>query len=164
MKIPSLTSLGLRSLREISDGSVYISNNVNLCYHHTVDWIQIFTGSRRQRRRNNNDIKDNKPQNQCGETSCTHWPRCLFRICAPLSVVNPHTNKHLLSVWVVQTEAEGHICDPLCSDAGCWGPGPEQCLSCRNHSRQGTCVAHCNLYTGSVWMQFIHTLCLASLH
>lgn len=72
MKIPSLTSLGLRSLREISDGSVYISNNVNLCYHHTVDWIQIFTGSRRQRRRNNNDIKDNKPQNQCGETSCTH--------------------------------------------------------------------------------------------
>lgn len=110
MKIPSLTSLGLRSLREISDGSVYISNNVNLCYHHTVDWIQIFTGSRRQRRRNNNDIKENKPQDQC--------------------------------------EAEGHICDPLCSDAGCWGPGPEQCLSCRNHSRHGTCVAHCNLYTG----------------
>ncbi|XP_051947323.1 receptor tyrosine-protein kinase erbB-3-like [Xyrauchen texanus] len=112
MKIPSLTSLGLSSLREISDGSVYISNNKDLCYHHTVDWSQIFTGGRRQRRRNNNDIKDNKPQSQC--------------------------------------EEEGHICDPLCSDAGCWGPGPEQCLSCRNHSRHGTCVSHCNLYSGEL--------------
>lgn len=70
MKIPSLTSLGLRSLREVSDGSVYISNNKNLCYHHTVDWIKIFTGSRRQSRRTYNDIKDNKPKDQCGETSC----------------------------------------------------------------------------------------------
>uniref|UniRef100_A0A671R9H5 receptor protein-tyrosine kinase n=1 Tax=Sinocyclocheilus anshuiensis TaxID=1608454 RepID=A0A671R9H5_9TELE len=104
MKIPSLTSLGLRSLHEISDGSVYITQNKNLCYHHTVDWSQIVTGNR------DNDIKDNKPQIKC--------------------------------------EEEGHVCDPLCSAAGCWGPGPEQCLSCRNHSRHGTCVSHCNLYSG----------------
>uniref|UniRef100_A0A673MID9 Receptor protein-tyrosine kinase n=1 Tax=Sinocyclocheilus rhinocerous TaxID=307959 RepID=A0A673MID9_9TELE len=105
MKIPSLTSLGLRSLHEISDGSVYITQNKNLCYHHTVDWSQIVSGNR------DNDIKDNKPQIKC--------------------------------------EEEGHVCDPLCSAAGCWGPGPEQCLSCRNHSRHGTCVSHCNLYSGS---------------
>uniref|UniRef100_A0A4W4HQS0 Receptor protein-tyrosine kinase n=1 Tax=Electrophorus electricus TaxID=8005 RepID=A0A4W4HQS0_ELEEL len=109
MKVDTLTSLGLRSLREISDGSVYISNNTNLCYHHTVDWTQVFTSARRQRRRNN-DIKYNKPQSEC--------------------------------------EAEGCVCDPLCSNAGCWGPGPEQCLSCRNHSRHGTCVAQCNIHTG----------------
>uniref|UniRef100_A0A671RJ94 Receptor protein-tyrosine kinase n=1 Tax=Sinocyclocheilus anshuiensis TaxID=1608454 RepID=A0A671RJ94_9TELE len=104
MKIPSLTSLGLRSLREISDGSVYITQNKNLCYHHTVNWTQIVTSNC------DNDIKDNKPQIKC--------------------------------------EEEGHVCDPLCSDAGCWGPGPEQCLLCRNHSRHGTCVSHCNLYSG----------------
>lgn len=46
--------------------------------------------------------------------------------------------------------AEGHVCDPLCSDSGCWGPGPDQCLSCRNHSRLGVCVGSCNFYTGSV--------------
>lgn len=63
MKIPSLTSLGLRSLREISDGSVYITQNKNLCYHHTVDWSQIVTGNR------DNDIKDNKPQIKCGKLS-----------------------------------------------------------------------------------------------
>lgn len=50
----------------------------------------------------------------------------------------------------VFTEAEGQVCDPLCSSSGCWGPGPEQCLSCRNHSRHHTCVAHCNIFSGSV--------------
>ncbi|XP_072552160.1 receptor tyrosine-protein kinase erbB-3b [Salminus brasiliensis] len=110
MKVDSLTSLGLRSLREINDGSVYISNNTNLCYHHTVDWGKIFTGTRRQRRLTHNDIKFNRPKSQC--------------------------------------EEEDHVCDPLCSDAGCWGPGPEQCLFCRNHSRHSTCVAQCNIYSG----------------
>ncbi|KAL7865285.1 hypothetical protein SRHO_G00105320 [Serrasalmus rhombeus] len=40
------------------------------------------------------------------------------------------------------------ICDPLCSDAGCWGPGPDQCLSCRFFSRGRTCVESCNLHHG----------------
>ncbi|XP_030624452.1 receptor tyrosine-protein kinase erbB-3b [Chanos chanos] len=110
MKVPSLKSLGLRSLREISDGSVYISNNTNLCYHHTIKWRQLFIGNRPNRRNSHNDVKFNKPLSQC--------------------------------------VAEGHVCDPLCSDSGCWGPGPEQCLSCRNHSRHGTCVANCNFYSG----------------
>ncbi|TSL61272.1 Receptor tyrosine-protein kinase erbB-3 [Bagarius yarrelli] len=110
MKVDSLTSLGLRSLREISDGSVYISNNTNLCYQHTVKWQQIFTGSQVKRRRQLNDIKFNKSPSQC--------------------------------------EAEGHVCDPLCSNSGCWGSGPEQCLSCRNYSRHHTCVAQCNIFSG----------------
>lgn len=67
MKVDSLTSLGLRSLREISEGSVYISNNTNLCYQHTLKWQQIFTGSQIKRRRNWNDIKFNRPASQCGK-------------------------------------------------------------------------------------------------
>ncbi|XP_071762900.2 receptor tyrosine-protein kinase erbB-3b [Centroberyx gerrardi] len=107
MRIPTLTSLGLRSLREISDGSVYLSQNANLCYHHTVNWTQLFRGRRTQP----NDIKNNRPLAECVE--------------------------------------EGHVCDPLCSDSGCWGPGPDQCLSCRNYSRDGTCVGNCNFYSGT---------------
>uniref|UniRef100_A0A668A1V3 Receptor protein-tyrosine kinase n=1 Tax=Myripristis murdjan TaxID=586833 RepID=A0A668A1V3_9TELE len=42
------------------------------------------------------------------------------------------------------------VCDPLCSDAGCWGPGPDQCLSCRFFSRGRTCVDTCNLYEGDI--------------
>uniref|UniRef100_A0A674B1M5 receptor protein-tyrosine kinase n=1 Tax=Salmo trutta TaxID=8032 RepID=A0A674B1M5_SALTR len=106
MRVASITSLGLRSLREISDGNVYLSHNAKLCYHHTVNWTRLFTGHATSL----NDIKDNRPLRECVE--------------------------------------EGHVCDPLCSDSGCWGPGPDQCLSCRNHSRDSTCVAHCNFYTG----------------
>uniref|UniRef100_A0A8C4F7P5 Receptor protein-tyrosine kinase n=1 Tax=Dicentrarchus labrax TaxID=13489 RepID=A0A8C4F7P5_DICLA len=107
MRIPTLTSLGLRSLREISDGSVYISQNANLCYHHTVKWSQLFRGSRVRL----NNLNNNRPLAEC--------------------------------------VAEGRVCDPLCSDSGCWGPGSDQCLSCRNYSRGGTCVGSCNFYTGA---------------
>uniref|UniRef100_A0A6Q2ZE31 Receptor protein-tyrosine kinase n=1 Tax=Esox lucius TaxID=8010 RepID=A0A6Q2ZE31_ESOLU len=40
------------------------------------------------------------------------------------------------------------VCDPLCSSEGCWGPGPDQCLSCKNYSRGGTCVHQCRFLTG----------------
>lgn len=46
---------------------------------------------------------------------------------------------------------EGHVCDPLCSSDGCWGPGPNQCLSCKKYSRGGMCVPDCMFLTGSVF-------------
>lgn len=73
MRIPTLTSLGLRSLREISDGSVYISQNANLCYHHTVDWTQLFRGHRVRV----NSLNNNKPLTECGEKS---FQCSLFRL------------------------------------------------------------------------------------
>ncbi|KAM9859780.1 receptor tyrosine-protein kinase erbB-3a [Aulostomus maculatus] len=111
MKIPSLTSLGLRSLQKINDGSVYIKGNKKLCYHDTVNWTRILSSSSRpQRRQKYIDVKDNRPRNQCVE--------------------------------------EGHVCDPLCSSDGCWGPGPNQCVSCKKYSRGGTCVPDCMFLTG----------------
>uniref|UniRef100_A0A8C8HH31 Receptor protein-tyrosine kinase n=1 Tax=Oncorhynchus tshawytscha TaxID=74940 RepID=A0A8C8HH31_ONCTS len=96
MRIPSLTSLGLRSLRRINDGGVYITGNKKLCYHHTVNWTRLFSSSSRPQRLE-----------------------------------------------------EGHMCDPLCSLEGCWGPGPDQCMSCKNFNRGGTCVHQCRFLTGS---------------
>ncbi|KAM4613430.1 receptor tyrosine-protein kinase erbB-3a isoform 2-T2 [Polymixia lowei] len=108
MKIPSLTSLGLRSLRRINDGGVYITGNKILCYHDTVNWTRLFSSSRSQQRIKNIDVKENRPPSRC----------------------------------------DGHVCDPLCSSNGCWGPGPNQCLSCKNYSRGGTCVPQCMFLTG----------------
>uniref|UniRef100_A0A8C4GQJ9 Receptor protein-tyrosine kinase n=1 Tax=Dicentrarchus labrax TaxID=13489 RepID=A0A8C4GQJ9_DICLA len=45
---------------------------------------------------------------------------------------------------------DGHVCDPLCSSDGCWGAGPNQCVSCKKYSRGGTCVPDCMFLTGSV--------------
>ncbi|KAM3857119.1 receptor tyrosine-protein kinase erbB-4-like [Diretmus argenteus] len=42
------------------------------------------------------------------------------------------------------------VCDRMCSHSGCWGPGPNQCLSCRYFSRGRTCVESCNLFDGEV--------------
>ncbi|XP_069826126.1 receptor tyrosine-protein kinase erbB-3 [Dendropsophus ebraccatus] len=105
MKNSNVTSLGFRSLRDISAGKVYIAENENLCYYNTINWKSLFPTKRQ-----NYDIKNNKPPAMC--------------------------------------VSEGKVCDPLCSDKGCWGPGAEQCLSCRNFSRDGICVPYCNLYKG----------------
>ncbi|XP_041944084.1 receptor tyrosine-protein kinase erbB-3a isoform X2 [Alosa sapidissima] len=110
MKIPSLTSLGLRSLRQINDGSVYITGNKQLCYYHTINWTRLFSGHRSQRRQKNLDIKDNRSNKQCA--------------------------------------ADGFVCNPLCSSEGCWGPGPDQCLSCKNFSRGRECVDECRSFFG----------------
>lgn len=63
---PSLTSLGLRSLRKIDDGGVYIKDNTGLCYQDTVNWTRLFR-FRPQRRQKNIEIKNNRPRNECGE-------------------------------------------------------------------------------------------------
>ncbi|CAJ1051062.1 receptor tyrosine-protein kinase erbB-3a isoform X1 [Xyrichtys novacula] len=111
MKIPSLTSLGLRSLKKINDGGVYITGNKKLCYHDTINWTRILSSSSRpQRRQKHIDLKDNRPNKQCVD--------------------------------------EGHVCDPLCSSDGCWGPGPNQCVSCKKYSRGGTCVPDCMFLSG----------------
>uniref|UniRef100_A0A3P8V566 Receptor protein-tyrosine kinase n=1 Tax=Cynoglossus semilaevis TaxID=244447 RepID=A0A3P8V566_CYNSE len=42
------------------------------------------------------------------------------------------------------------LCDRMCSDDGCWGLGPDQCLSCRYFRRGRTCVESCNLFDGEI--------------
>ncbi|XP_030052609.1 receptor tyrosine-protein kinase erbB-3 isoform X1 [Microcaecilia unicolor] len=106
MKNNNVSSLGFRSLRAISAGKVYITENQQLCYYHTINWTSLF-----RTRKQGTDIKNNRPKKAC--------------------------------------LAEEKVCDPLCSSAGCWGPGPDQCLSCKNYNRAGTCVTSCNFYQGN---------------
>ncbi|KAL2718533.1 epidermal growth factor receptor isoform X1 [Vespula squamosa] len=40
-------------------------------------------------------------------------------------------------------KAENLVCDEQCSDEGCWGPGPAQCLSCRNFILGNDCLQDC---------------------
>lgn len=105
IKNSNVTSLSLKSLKEISDGNVYISDNTKLCYYHTIKWSRLFRGKGQT-----TDIKLNSSPEKC---------------------IN-----------------ENMVCDLLCSESGCWGPGPDQCLSCRNYSRDGVCVESCNLFDG----------------
>uniref|UniRef100_A0A8C9SYY9 Receptor protein-tyrosine kinase n=1 Tax=Scleropages formosus TaxID=113540 RepID=A0A8C9SYY9_SCLFO len=109
-----MSSLQLQSLKEISAGNIYITNNSRLCYYNTVNWTSLFrTNTQKALVRNNRDPK-----------AC--------------------------SDGFLSTVLERKVCDPLCSDAGCWGPGSDQCLTCRYFSRGRFCVDKCNLYEGDV--------------
>uniref|UniRef100_A0A671SS01 Receptor protein-tyrosine kinase n=1 Tax=Sinocyclocheilus anshuiensis TaxID=1608454 RepID=A0A671SS01_9TELE len=70
------------------------------------------------------------------------------RLCYTSSLPwNSIKHRKLFSFCVV---SEGRVCDPLCADAGCWGPGPSQCVSCVNYKRGTECVEQCNVLQGSV--------------
>ncbi|CAH2034962.1 unnamed protein product, partial [Iphiclides podalirius] len=45
-------------------------------------------------------------------------------------------------------ESANLVCDPQCSSDGCWGPGPEQCLSCENYKFGETCIQNCSVLPG----------------
>lgn len=40
-------------------------------------------------------------------------------------------------------EREGLSCSEECTDAGCWGAGPSQCLECKHVKFNGTCLRSC---------------------
>ncbi|XP_042333118.1 epidermal growth factor receptor isoform X2 [Sceloporus undulatus] len=97
--------LGLRSLKEVSDGDVVIMKNKNLCFGNMVNWTKLFVTEKQNIR-----ITQNRNENECA--------------------------------------AIGEVCHPLCSDVGCWGPGPFECFSCQHFIRQQECVKECNVMQG----------------
>ncbi|KAF7664063.1 hypothetical protein LDENG_00191000 [Lucifuga dentata] len=57
-------------------------------------------------------------------------------------------------------EVEGRVCHPLC-EGGCWGPGPNQCVSCKTFQRGTECVEQCDIYQGAVREYTDGSLCVA---
>nr|XP_025042670.1 receptor tyrosine-protein kinase erbB-4 [Pelodiscus sinensis] len=45
LKQQAITSLQFQSLKQISAGNVYITDNTNLCYYHTINWTSLFSTS-----------------------------------------------------------------------------------------------------------------------
>lgn len=81
MKLPSVTSLGLRSLKRINDGGIYITENKNLCYSDTINWTRIVSGSSRQQRRQKLiEIKENQQKEECGEWGLLPWSHRHVRV------------------------------------------------------------------------------------
>nr|CAD7198577.1 unnamed protein product [Timema douglasi] len=65
--------------------------------------------------------------------------------------------------------AEGLVCDPECSSDGCWGPGPDQCLSCKNFQLANRCLRDCDSVSGMYkaapkLCQLCHDECLPTCH
>uniref|UniRef100_A0A8C3P4Q3 Receptor protein-tyrosine kinase n=1 Tax=Chrysemys picta bellii TaxID=8478 RepID=A0A8C3P4Q3_CHRPI len=149
MKNLNVTSLGLRSLREISAGKVYITENRQLCYLHTVNWGAL------SRRKPDLEIKDNRPRAKCGE-----WGRGEVLGCkndggwAPgLLGSIPGSGKGVgSSGWeeAIREYARGgacYQCHPECErmegNLTCNGSGADACVRCARYKDGPHCVDSC---------------------
>uniref|UniRef100_A0A673AMI8 Receptor protein-tyrosine kinase n=1 Tax=Sphaeramia orbicularis TaxID=375764 RepID=A0A673AMI8_9TELE len=54
---------------------------------------------------------------------------------------------------------QNQTCDSECTAAGCWGPGPSMCVSCRHFDRRGRCVQLCNLLEGEPREVVVNSSC-----
>lgn len=60
-----IQSLGLRSLKEISDGDIAIMKNKNLCYADTMNWRSLFATQSQKTK-----IIQNRNKNDCSKSIC----------------------------------------------------------------------------------------------
>ncbi|XP_035025163.2 epidermal growth factor receptor [Hippoglossus stenolepis] len=109
--------LGLRSLKEISDGDVYIIKNKNLCYTNKSHWEGLFRSKRQSA-----NVGENADVATCA--------------------------------------LKNNTCDRKCTAEGCWGPGPDMCLACRDYSRDGSCVSSCNILEGERREVVVNRTCM----
>ncbi|KAF1383726.1 hypothetical protein PFLUV_G00134830 [Perca fluviatilis] len=109
--------LGLRSLKEISDGDVVIIKNRNLCYANNSHWKGLFKSERQSA-----TIEENADAATCA--------------------------------------LQNNTCDRKCATDSCWGPGPDMCFACRDHSRDGSCVDSCNILEGEPREAVVNKTCM----
>ncbi|KAM4856602.1 epidermal growth factor receptor isoform 2-T2 [Urocitellus parryii] len=152
----NITSLGLRSLKEISDGDVIISGNRNLCYANTINWKKLFgTSGQKTKIINNRDEKDCKNRGHfcnplCSSEGC--WgpePRdCVS--CQNVSrgkecvekcnVLEGEPREFVENSECIQCHPE---CLPQTMNITCTGRGPDNCIKCAHYIDGPHCVKTC---------------------
>lgn len=155
MKNENVTSLGLRSLREVSAGRVYITENRRLCYLHTVQWAAL------SRRRADLDIRNNKPRSKCQQEGKVCDPLCSAEGCwgpGPAQCLScRHYRRRGVCVPTCRfTEGETREfaqggecfeCHPECEriegNVTCNGSGADTCTRCAHYRDGPHCVESC---------------------
>ncbi|XP_056306216.1 epidermal growth factor receptor-like [Danio aesculapii] len=156
LNIPHLEHLGLRSLKEISDGDVVVKNNPQLCYEDGKYWQKLFRSEQQHIRSGNNaaphicEQQNSTCDSMCGDEGC--WgpgpSMCVFcqhvsrrgRCVSHCNLLDGHPREYMSDNVCL-------ACDPQCKTlngtASCHGPGADQCTECA-HFKDGThCVAQC---------------------
>uniref|UniRef100_A0A673GNT8 Receptor protein-tyrosine kinase n=1 Tax=Sinocyclocheilus rhinocerous TaxID=307959 RepID=A0A673GNT8_9TELE len=169
LNIPHLDHLGLRSLKEISDGDVVIKNNPHLCYVEGSYWPKLFRSENQRIRTGNNaamhscEQQNSTCDSMCGEegcwgpgpsmcVSCQHVSR-RGRCVSHCSVLDGDLREYVSENVCLECDPE---CKILNGTQSCHGPGADQCTQCA-HFKDGTqCVAQCaqgvqGLYNRLVW-------------
>uniref|UniRef100_A0A8B9RFC6 Receptor protein-tyrosine kinase n=1 Tax=Astyanax mexicanus TaxID=7994 RepID=A0A8B9RFC6_ASTMX len=137
-----ITSLQLQSMREISAGNVYITNNSQLCYYNTINWTSLFRiPTQKALIRNNRDPKECSEYMLLSQSCKTN---------ATIDIWAPPTVRKFEFVDVREF-ANGSVClecDAQCQKADddgltCTGPGPDHCVKCLHFKDGPNCVEKC---------------------
>ncbi|XP_044152280.1 receptor tyrosine-protein kinase erbB-2 [Bufo gargarizans] len=152
----SISSLGLRSLKEVSSGIVLIEGNSNLCFLDTVPWTKIFRNSRQTILQTGN-----KPQ-----TTCEEEGHVCFHLCANAECWGSEASQCMQCDGLLRgfdcvdscNVEEGDpreiingsqciACHPECMPQNasntCFGPLADQCAQCAHYKDGATCVNQC---------------------
>uniref|UniRef100_A0A8C7IIU9 receptor protein-tyrosine kinase n=1 Tax=Oncorhynchus kisutch TaxID=8019 RepID=A0A8C7IIU9_ONCKI len=137
----TITHLGLRNLKEISDGDVVIAKNPNLCYTKNHHWKQLFKS----------DTQTNSTcDRMCTRDGCWGPGPTMCFACQDYSRAGSCVDScNLLEGEPRETEVnktcvECHLeCQLLNGTQTCSGPGHEQCTRCANFKDGDNCVPWC---------------------
>ncbi|XP_030623382.1 epidermal growth factor receptor [Chanos chanos] len=156
LNIPHLEYLGLRSLKEISDGDVVIKNNRRLCYTDGDYWKRLFRLKRQRILMNNNaalsscELHNSTCDEMCsgdgcwgpGPTmcySCQHVSR-KGRCVAACNLLFGFPQEYIRNQTCMECD---HECKFLNGTQSCHGPGPDKCTECTHYKDGPHCVRWC---------------------
>ncbi|KAG2458330.1 EGFR factor, partial [Polypterus senegalus] len=151
-----LSFLGLRSLKEISDGDVVIKKNPNLCLANTLQWKNLFKLQKQDvKSQNNANLTECAKRNHSCHPLCTSdgcWgpgPSMCFA-CRHYSRAQECVEKCNIGDGNPREYIEDNqclACHPECkpqnSSMTCSGPGHDQCTECAHFKDGPHCVHKC---------------------
>ncbi|XP_060762391.1 epidermal growth factor receptor [Neoarius graeffei] len=151
-----ITHLGLRALREISDGDVTIIHNSKLCYSSPSHWKLLFkSDTQTAKLAYNTDAATCVAQNRTCDEMCTSdgcWgpgPDMCFscmshsrkkRCVASCNLLEGEPRECEVNKTCLECDPE---CKPLNGTLTCTGPGPDMCAVCVNYKDGPHCVSRC---------------------
>jgi len=122
-----IQQLGFKNLHEIMSGDVFIGNNIQLCYEHTIIWKDILMGEGARFQHEINKDKVSKTtydtSHKRGGTGC---PPC-----------------HEACKSTFTNRLQGTINGSLSNVGHCWGEGPDMCQEFTKVTCAEQCANHC---------------------
>uniref|UniRef100_A0A0F7Z597 Receptor protein-tyrosine kinase n=2 Tax=Crotalus adamanteus TaxID=8729 RepID=A0A0F7Z597_CROAD len=152
----NISSLGLRSLQEISSGMVLIHHNPNLCFIQNVPWDDIFRNPRQKLFHNDNnspeqcDLQGQVCYSLCSQGHCwgpgkSQCVSCSGFLRGKECIENCNVLDGDIREYVNGTHC--FPCHPECmpqnGTESCYGSEADQCIACAHYKDGLSCVERC---------------------
>ncbi|KAJ8010643.1 hypothetical protein DPEC_G00077220 [Dallia pectoralis] len=156
LRVNHLKYLGLRSLREISDGKVVVTNNPQLCFTNEDHWKGLFRM----------DKQTSKIRNNANISTCAQLNSTCDEMCTPTGCWGPgptmcfscryysRGRRCVGSCQLLEGGQREYVanktclrCDQECllknGTQSCFGSGPDECVACAHFKDGPHCVSRC---------------------